>query len=102
MQLKSWTTWLNACSESSLATRKEFSPKVPYLVQRLKNGMNAISVSPAVQNDLVTRLVDLHQELTKQRPKPELFDEEVTLPRFSQKNSDTPFFNELLVDKKKH
>lgn len=87
-------------SQSSLSVKKEFSPKIKYLVQRLRNGMNAIGVSPAIQTDLVTRLFEYHKELIKPETKTEAFDEAVTVPGFTQESKSVPFFNELLMDKK--
>ena len=87
-------------SESSFAAKKEFSTKLPYLIQRLKNGMKAISISPSVQSDLVTRLVEYHKGLIKNETTRAAFDEAVTVPRYTTERKNVPFFNELLLDKK--
>jgi len=105
--------WLNAIevvddivlcvgNESSLSEKKEFSGKLQYLVQRLSKGMNAISVTPAVQSNLITGLIDYHKDLIHQKTKVESISDSIIITNPIHEKKNVPFFNELLIDKNKH
>lgn len=105
--------WLNAIevvddivlcvgNESSLSEKKEFSGKLQYLVQRLSKGMNAISVTPAVQSNLITGLIDYHKDLIREKTKMESISDTIIITNPTHEKKNVPFFNELLIDKNKH
>ena len=105
--------WLNAIevvddivlcvgNESSLSEKKEFSGKLQYLVQRLSKGMNAISVTPAVQSNLITGLIDYHKDLIREKTKMESINDTIIITNPTHEKKNVPFFNELLIDKNKH
>ena len=89
-------------SESSLTEKKEFSEKIQYLIQRLKKGMNAISVPTGVQDGLINGLIQQHRDLTKEDTRESEPEESLSILKSNMERKDVPFFNELLIDKKRH
>jgi len=94
-------------SDTSLTEKKNLAPMMPNLIQRLKYGMNVIPVSPTVREEFISELVQYHknrinnEENRRDKTDRNLASEDVTVPRFKTRTSNTPFMDELLVDNKK-